>query len=196
MFATDHYWVGNSGNWTDAAHWSFISGGVGGAGVPGAADNAIFDQNSFTRLTAEVTISADAHCNNMDWSKAKNWPILKGGSTAKINVYGSLRFKRQFQNNFKGDIYFRSNQQGNRIRSTHQEYKGDIYFDGEVEREEIPLEIRSELVVGLVVFFSAGFLIGFIIAYRIGRGKREIVPEKKKPVKRKKRIVKKARRTQ
>jgi gliding motility-associated-like protein len=33
-----HYWVGGSGAWSDAAHWSLSPGGTGGAGVPSAKD--------------------------------------------------------------------------------------------------------------------------------------------------------------
>ncbi len=44
----NHYWVGGTGNWSDAAnHWASTTGGApGSAGVPGATDNAIFDANS------------------------------------------------------------------------------------------------------------------------------------------------------
>jgi len=37
------YWVGNTGNWTDPAHWAISSGGAGGACVPNPGDNVYFD---------------------------------------------------------------------------------------------------------------------------------------------------------
>ena len=51
----DRYWVGDSGEWIDEAHWSETSGGVGGASVPTESDNVIFDENSFTQ-TGQVVI--------------------------------------------------------------------------------------------------------------------------------------------
>jgi len=43
--AENRYWVGltNPDNWNDANNWSANSGGMGGAGVPGTGDTAIFD---------------------------------------------------------------------------------------------------------------------------------------------------------
>ncbi|MDD4986635.1 MAG: autotransporter-associated beta strand repeat-containing protein, partial [Dehalococcoidales bacterium] len=45
---TTRYWVGNSGNWSDAAnHWAASSGGTAGsANAPVAGDNVVFDANS------------------------------------------------------------------------------------------------------------------------------------------------------
>jgi len=40
------YWVGGNGDWWSASHWSAISGGAGGATVPGNADTAYADFNS------------------------------------------------------------------------------------------------------------------------------------------------------
>lgn len=53
---TSFYWVGDSGNWDDSAHWSLTSGGSGGAGVPTITDDAYFDTNSFTTTTPIVTV--------------------------------------------------------------------------------------------------------------------------------------------
>ncbi|HRE52276.1 MAG TPA: hypothetical protein PK339_12695 [Flavitalea sp.] len=45
--AIDRYWVGPaSSGWNLSANWSLTSGGSGGAGAPGVADMAIFD-NAF-----------------------------------------------------------------------------------------------------------------------------------------------------
>ena len=49
IFAGNFYWVGNSGNWSNATHWSNTSGGEGGAGVPSINDDVYFDSNSFSR---------------------------------------------------------------------------------------------------------------------------------------------------
>jgi hypothetical protein len=83
----DTYWVGNTGSWSDTAHWSATSGGAGGTGrVPLINDVAIFDGNSVTLPLQTITmdmltvpsITATAIANN---------PTVAGTT---INVYGSL----------------------------------------------------------------------------------------------------------
>src|SRR5690606_28720975 len=52
------YWVGGSGDWNDASHWSTTSGGPGGACVPTVANDVYFDENSgFGTTNAEKTIT-------------------------------------------------------------------------------------------------------------------------------------------
>lgn len=57
---TTKYWVGNSGNWSDTAHWSLESGGPSGASVPTTGETAIFDENSGS--TIMVLISSEVLC--------------------------------------------------------------------------------------------------------------------------------------
>jgi hypothetical protein len=42
------FWVGSSGTWdaTSTTHWSSVSGGTGGGGVPASGDNVTLDGNS------------------------------------------------------------------------------------------------------------------------------------------------------
>ena len=44
--AQDLFWIGNNGNWNDAANWSTTSGGAADANVPTIANDVIFDNNS------------------------------------------------------------------------------------------------------------------------------------------------------
>jgi autotransporter-associated beta strand protein len=55
-----YYWVGGSGTWNNASNtnWAASSGGAGGAGIPNSADNVIFDTNSGTAATVDVTATA------------------------------------------------------------------------------------------------------------------------------------------
>ena len=58
------YWVaGSTNNWSDTSNWSTTSGGVGGASVPGAADDAIFDTNS-----ASHNCTLDQNVNVNSWT--------------------------------------------------------------------------------------------------------------------------------
>lgn len=45
VFGLNKYWVGGTGNWSDAARWATTSGGAGGAGI-NPADAAVFNASS------------------------------------------------------------------------------------------------------------------------------------------------------
>jgi len=61
--ATNYYWVGGSGNWSDyASHWATTSGGsTFHSQVPTTNDDVFFDANSFTvcelSLSRHITLS-------------------------------------------------------------------------------------------------------------------------------------------
>lgn len=56
------YWVGGTGNSNDTAHWSASSGGAGGAALPTAADDVIFDGSSGS---GTATINAAFACRSL-----------------------------------------------------------------------------------------------------------------------------------
>lgn len=72
------YWVGGTGNWSDATnHWATSSGGSPGVGnIPTSSDNVYFDANSFSAPSQTVTIDATAYCADMDWTGATNTPAF------------------------------------------------------------------------------------------------------------------------
>lgn len=70
-FATDFYWVGGAGSWSDLNHWSTTSGGVPNQSiVPNLNDDVHFDANSgFTNTTnVDLPTSSPAYCRNMTWT--------------------------------------------------------------------------------------------------------------------------------
>jgi hypothetical protein len=63
---TTYYWVGGSGNWTptNTLNWSLTSGGAGGAGVPTATDDVVFQ--NISALTTVTSYQWNAvMCRNM-----------------------------------------------------------------------------------------------------------------------------------
>lgn len=103
------YWVGGGGTWnnSDTTHWSETSGGTGGASIPGAGEYAIFDNNSFTAVSA-IAIYCDVLCHII--VEEANYPITftlhDGGRISlqedlsnmfHINVWESAEF---YTNNF------------------------------------------------------------------------------------------------
>lgn len=97
----NRYWVGGSGNWSDAAnHWSDSTNGTPGAGfLPTSADDVFFDANSnvgtgtFT-VTVDGTSSSPSICNSFATGGVggalDGAMTLSLGATAYLDVYGSL----------------------------------------------------------------------------------------------------------
>lgn len=90
----DFYWVGGTGDWSDAAnHWAGTSGGTDFYGfVPGVLDNVYFDENSFTDVGQILTIDLETvNVHDMDWTGVLYTPYVNGNQKT-VNVYGSLVF--------------------------------------------------------------------------------------------------------
>ena len=83
----DRFWIGDSGSWSQIAHWSAASGGAGGETVPGVADDVYFDAASFTIAAQTVTLDVNGTCLSLVWTGATNTPTFTG--TAKsLTIYG------------------------------------------------------------------------------------------------------------
>lgn len=84
------YWVGGAGEWNDKAHWSFTSGGPGGACVPFTTDDVVFDANSgFTSTSKTVSLTNTSWCHDMTWTNVANSPIL-ATSGYPLEIWGSV----------------------------------------------------------------------------------------------------------
>ncbi len=72
----DLYWIGSTGNWSDASNWSSTSGGTAGTCLPGVNDNVIFDANSFSSPNDTVFVDITAYFEDMRWTGLSQNPIL------------------------------------------------------------------------------------------------------------------------
>jgi gliding motility-associated-like protein len=130
-FASDFYWVGNGGTWSDANHWSNTSGGIGGAGVPTAIDDVFFDVNSFTKGHQTITIANNISLQDLTIKENSNVFTITSSSATKIDIYGDLDTKGNFSNDIKSAIYFKSNQNGiHELYFSRALWKADFYFEG------------------------------------------------------------------
>lgn len=84
------YWVGGAGDWNDNTHWSYTSGGAGGACIPFIADTVIFNSASGLGSSQVVTTSGNAYCYNMNWVTGVGTTTFNESATAAMNVYGSV----------------------------------------------------------------------------------------------------------
>lgn len=66
----DRYWIGGTGNWSDVAHWSTTSGGIGGASSPWNSDNVYID--SATSQVITVPTGLYTFCRSLNCTGASN----------------------------------------------------------------------------------------------------------------------------
>lgn len=98
--ASNYYWVGGSGNWSDLTHWATSSGGTAlPAVVPGITDDVFFDANSgFTGSSKTVTVNVSANCRNISVAGSSVPPIFNNtGGT--ISIYGNSLWQSGMQFN-------------------------------------------------------------------------------------------------
>lgn len=128
----DYYWVGDGGEWNDATHWATVSGGTGGAGIPGLNDDVFFDGNSFTVPGQVVTINDAAYCRDLNATQVGQSMTFMGRAT-HIKVGGSFEVTYDAHWDYYGDIIFTANDNDNVINGGDQQLKSNLIFDGKGE---------------------------------------------------------------
>lgn len=90
--ATTTYWVGDSGFWSQTAHWSSTSGGSGSTiRVPLPQDDVVFDSNSFSGTGFTVTANEPRAGHNVSFALVgTDNPTLTVTANQLFTVYGSL----------------------------------------------------------------------------------------------------------
>ena len=152
------YWIGGTGNWNDINHWSFTSGGAPSGCLPTAADDVIFDQNSFTAANQEVVINIqNAFCHSFDWRLVNQTCRLANvmlPNKSSIHVFGSLWFSPLLTNDFQGDFLFESAHDGNELLTLGKEFNLNVSFNSALGQ----WRLRDKLNVRDTILFNAGIL--------------------------------------
>src|ERR1035437_7060772 len=131
--ATNYYWVGNSGNWSDfATHWATTSGGnVFHVQVPQSIDSVYFDANSFTISGQTVTVDQTiVSCADMNWTNVTNMPTFAGTNANTWRIYGSLTFVSGMTVNLGGPISFESTTMNKTITMAGKSFGYTVTFNG------------------------------------------------------------------
>ncbi|TXC81599.1 LamG-like jellyroll fold domain-containing protein, partial [Luteibaculum oceani] len=144
------YWVGGSGDFSDAAHWSLSSGGSPQVCPPSLLDTVIFDHNSFPSTGGVVNIDQqNEQVGTMIWtSGVLGNPVLTGNQNLIINgsllidgamqfnqnsnltIRGSLRFNPNLVWNHSNNIYFYSDSTNNTLKfNGFENFLGHMYFN-------------------------------------------------------------------
>jgi len=135
LSATNLFWIGGTGNWSDQTHWSATSGGAAGAVIPTSTDNVFFDANSFSGAGQIVTINVNSACNDMNWTGAGFSPAFNGTPFVRFDIYGSLTLVAGMtMPSFFANLYFSSTAPGKTITTAGvaiiQTPGANVYFDG------------------------------------------------------------------
>lgn len=125
--AGDFYWVGQTGSWNNASNWAAVSGGNGGAGVPGAQDDVHFDGNSFNSHS-QLTISGQALCRNFHWNIPGIAPEITG--TGNLTVSGSFHLLTPVHSTFYGQTTFNGTGSNNPVSFGGNNWTSDLTFEG------------------------------------------------------------------
>ncbi|HEX7415025.1 MAG TPA: SprB repeat-containing protein, partial [Bacteroidia bacterium] len=123
------YWVGSSGNFNDAAHWSYTSGGVGGTKTPTATSDVYFDENSFSGQSL-INFIGSTQVHDLIFSEYTPKVIFSGLQNEKITIHGNLSLNAYIENHFVGEIWLTSNQVNTSVSFALTKLKGNIYFNG------------------------------------------------------------------
>lgn len=128
--AANRYWVGGTGSWNEAAHWSVASGGTGGAAVPTVNDDVFFDQHSFSAERQRVMLTGNGFCKSISWAGIDKKVIFAGVISKKLTVAGSYTLSLLLTNGFKGLTEFTSSTTGNIISTAGVTIYGSWAFNG------------------------------------------------------------------
>lgn len=91
------YWIGNSGNYTDPAHWSLSSGGLPTTCLPTILDSIYFDALSFNLPNQQVNFNGSPEFAYMNWSNI-NQPTV-GLIQSNTSSYGNVILDQQLSLN-------------------------------------------------------------------------------------------------
>jgi gliding motility-associated-like protein len=139
--SNNYYWVGGTGDWEDPAHWSFTSGGSGGAAgacLPSQNDNVYFDALSFTGNGQAVNVNIEKiACKNMDWSQIDDQVNFNNTVASEFDCFGSMFLSPGLNWNYNGNVSFKGNNNIFQINTEGNPLLKNATFVGENAEWEI-----------------------------------------------------------
>ncbi|MEO8086196.1 MAG: cohesin domain-containing protein, partial [Bacteroidota bacterium] len=135
LLASNYYWVGGTGTWSDyATHWATTSGGtVFHVTIPSPSDDVFFDVNSFPATGDTVYLDTTiTNCKTMDWTGATNAPTIYCPEFSNIilNIYGSFLLTPGMHWNAGGALNLRASGSANVINTAGVTLTGAASWDG------------------------------------------------------------------
>lgn len=122
------HWTGGDGDWNDAAHWSAAAGGAGGAGVPGAKDDAVISAPG----PMELLIHGQVVCHDLRIEGGRGRLTIAGDASASITIGGGWVMTGDVQWDLRGRVVLRA--EGSAIIDPRAVViSSDVVLDGEGE---------------------------------------------------------------
>lgn len=152
----DHYWVGGTGNWSDAAnHWASTSGGAPGSStVPTIGNNAIFDDNSGLTAVDVVNVDVIVDVDTLNFSAVSNSFVFNNSGnniTIEYSLVGNtsgVTFTGTW-----GEIIFNAGTPGETITSGGTTWMQDFRITG---TEPITLVDNLNISTGIMFVDNGG----------------------------------------
>ncbi len=94
------YWIGGSGTWDDAARWSLVPGGAGGAGVPRINEHVVID----IQAAATITMPDVAWCRGLHVVAQHASLQLIGSMGQEVNIAGHWSMSGDVRWDHRGDV--------------------------------------------------------------------------------------------
>ncbi len=128
--ASTRFWVGGTGDWdaSTTEHWSETSGGPGGASVPAASDDVVFDVASHA-TDYTVTVTAAAQAASLTMANPASGALMFAGS-APVSVFGSFSGPLGGIWSHTGTMTFAATSMGNTITLNGITFGGPVVWDG------------------------------------------------------------------
>lgn len=82
--STTFYWIGDSGDWQNLAHWSMSSGGLSAGVLPDANSSVVIDENSFSSSDRNISLNGDVEIFSLNWLINKKSNLLLNNSELGI----------------------------------------------------------------------------------------------------------------
>lgn len=126
VLAQTKFWVGGAGDWDDAAHWSHVAGGPGGAGVPRVNDDVVIaGRTPFT-----VRVPAAAWCKDLVVDASNADIRIDGPRSAEINIAGAWQLKGEVTWDAHGPVRLIVRREGVEVDLRGTVIRGDLVFSG------------------------------------------------------------------
>ncbi len=124
VMAQTRFWVGGSGRWDDATHWSDRQGGAGGAGVPRVGDDVRIDG------PAVVAIKGVAWCRGLHVNGGHGAVRITGATDAELRISGEWRMQWGVSWEMAGAVHLVKRQGGVELDLRGILLNSDVVLDG------------------------------------------------------------------
>ncbi len=164
------YWVGGSGHWADAAHWSATAAGVGGAGVPGEDDAVVV----IAEAPLDIDINGRVGCASLAVDARSASVRFQGGADAELEIAGAWSSHGDVSLEGTWPVRLTVRRKGVELDLRGTSIGGDVILDGSGSWSVISdLDIHGDLRLrqGTLIANAALVKADRVVAEAPGRGR-------------------------